>query len=141
MNALERTESYQAGDLRTESEYYRIHFGSTLRKPAQLEKLLQNLRVNLTPQGVLRARSIERRLYAETWDQIDYTLFPRLTQLAIPTLLILGENDFVPLKCAKNIARAIPGARLMVFKDCGHFAYLECPGEVLREVGKFLGIM
>lgn len=137
MTALENTQSYQAGDLRTEYEYYRLDFGSTLREPEHLEKLLKNLRVNLTPEGILKARAIEQRLYAETWDQIDYTLLPRLNNLVIPTLLIHGDYDFVPVKCARNIASSISGARLVVLKDCGHFAFLECPDEVLQEVSKF----
>ena len=28
---------------------------------------------------------------------------------------------------AEHIARAIPNARLVTIKDCGHFTFLECP--------------
>jgi proline iminopeptidase len=137
MQALSTTEDYLAGELETESEYYRIHFASTLRQPDLLEKLIENLRVNISPAGILRARAIEERLYAETWNIDGYNLLPRLTQLDIPTLLIHGDYDFVPVKCAEHIARAIPGAHLVELKDCGHFAYLERPEEVYREIGEF----
>jgi pimeloyl-ACP methyl ester carboxylesterase len=32
---------------------------------------------------------------------------------------------------------AIPGARLVVLRDCGHFSYLECPDEVGKEMADF----
>jgi proline iminopeptidase len=139
MKALAATRGYLAGDLETDTEYNRIHFRAAIRQPALLEKLLENLRANVTPEGIRRARQIEERLYAETWDQIDYSLFPRLTQLAVPTLLVHGDGDFVPQSCAEHFAQAIPEARLVVLKDCGHFAYLERPDEVLREVSEFYG--
>jgi pimeloyl-ACP methyl ester carboxylesterase len=36
-------------------------------------------------------------------------------------------------------ARAIPGARLVTFNGCGHFAYLECPSEVRTALNDFFG--
>lgn len=38
----------------------------------------------------------------------------------------------------KNIARAIPGANLVVMSDCGHFAYLECADDVRNAFKDFL---
>lgn len=45
-------------------------------------------------------------------------------------LVITGEQDFIPVVVAEHVARAIPNARLVTIKNCGHFAYLECGGEV-----------
>jgi len=44
----------------------------------------------------------------------------------------------VPVACAEHVAAAIPGARLAVLPDCGHFAYLESPERVVAEVVAFL---
>jgi hypothetical protein len=48
--------------------------------------------------------------------------------------------------CVARIAAAIPGARLVAVRDCGHFAYLcghfaylERPDEVRSALGTFLG--
>jgi proline iminopeptidase len=56
----------------------------------------------------------------------------------VPTLVIHGEEDLVPREAAAHIAAAIPGGRLSILRNCGHFAYLERPGEVHREVTEFL---
>ena len=59
---------------------------------------------------------------------------PRLKTLNIPTLVITGDSDFIPGEVAAHIAQAIPNARFVTLKDCGHFAYLECPDDVRRAV-------
>jgi proline iminopeptidase len=45
-------------------------------------------------------------------------------------LVIAGDNDFFPLDVASHIADALPNAKMVTMKECGHFAFLECPGEV-----------
>jgi proline iminopeptidase len=67
---------------------------------------------------------------SETWQVDGYDLLPRLQTLSIPTLVIWGDHDFFPREIAAHIARAIPNAQLVTLKDCGHFAYMECPAEV-----------
>jgi proline iminopeptidase len=136
--ALSTTALYEAGDLETDAEYYRNHFRATIHQPELLDRLVKSLRSNLTPDGIRKARAIEQRLYDQTWGLSDYNLLPKLSRLAIPTLVIHGDYDFVPLVCAIHIAQAIPGARLVVLRDCGHFSYLECPDEVYKEITGFM---
>ena len=40
---------------------------------------------------------------------------------------------------AEHIAQAIPGARLVTLKDCGHFPYLECPAPLREQIDAFFG--
>jgi pimeloyl-ACP methyl ester carboxylesterase len=49
----------------------------------------------------------------------------------------IATNDFVPGPCAARIAEAIPGARLAMLSDCGHFAYIESPQEVRMVIADF----
>jgi proline iminopeptidase len=138
LKAISTTASYQEGDLETDAEYYRIHFRTTVRQPEQLEKVVKSLRLSLTKEGIVKARQIEMRLYDQTWLLSDYDLLPPLKQLHIPTLVIHGDYDFIPIACAAHIAQAIPGTRLVVLSDCGHFSYLECPDDVHKEIAAFL---
>jgi proline iminopeptidase len=73
----------------------------------------------------------------ESWQMDSYDLLPKLQTLRIPTLVISGDHDFIPGEIAAHIARAIPNAQLVTLKDCGHFAYMECPGEVRNAVDDF----
>jgi pimeloyl-ACP methyl ester carboxylesterase len=41
---------------------------------------------------------------------------------------------------AEHLARSIPKAQLVVFKDCGHFSYMECPADVRRTLDAFMAV-
>ena len=54
MNELRSDPRFQAGDIDTEAEYYRIHYGTTLRNPDHLEAVLRRLRSAFTEDGIRR---------------------------------------------------------------------------------------
>lgn len=128
---------YQEGDPDTVARYYRIHFRAALRQSKHLERVINRLRSSFTKEGILKARAIEDRLMNETWLSSEYNLLPQLKRLHIPTLIMHGDHDLIPVKCAAHIAQAIPGARFTLLRECGHFSYLECPGEVRKAIGNF----
>jgi len=55
-----------------------------------------------------------------------------------PTLLLWGEVDeYIPLTDGVRLREAIPGARLIVFRNCGHLPHAECPQKFVEVVGDF----
>ena len=138
MSALLSDPRYQAGDIDADLESYLIHFASTVREREQLERVVRRLRSAFTSEGIVAARAIEDRLYEQTWDAEDYDLIPQLNRLRIPSLIIHGDNDLVPIEVAREIANAIPGSRFIVLADCGHFAYLEQPDRVRTSIAAVL---
>ena len=65
---------------------------------------------------------IQLALMAEA-DQSDV-----LTRIAVPTLLIWGEQDVrSPLSVARTFEQSIPRAQLVVIPGCGHVSNLEQP--------------
>ena len=130
---------YQEGDPDTVADYYRVHFRSTIRQPKQLEQVVQCLRTSFTKDGILKARAIEKGLYRETWFVENYDLIPKLKDLHIPTLVIHGDYDFVPVKCSEHIAAGMPNARFVLLNDTGHFSYIESPDQVRKEIVNSFG--
>ena len=128
---------YKEGDPDTVAAYYRVHFKAALRQTEHLDQVITSLRASFTKNGILRAREIEKCLMNETWLSSEYTLLPQLERLSIPTLVIHGDDDFIPVECAARIAQAIPGARFVLLRDCGHFSYLERLDEVRKELADF----
>ena len=56
-----------------------------------------------------------------------------------PTLLLWGENDQdIPLHEGQRLFRAIPDARLIVFRHCGHIPHEEYPAQFVDVVSRFL---
>jgi pimeloyl-ACP methyl ester carboxylesterase len=95
--------------------------------PAEFVPLLEHMAANVRRESL----RTEVLVMAEA-DQRD--LLPRI---AVPTLLIWGEQDVrSPLSIARTFEQAIPDARLVVIPDCGHVSNLERPerfNEAVRE--------
>lgn len=70
---------------------------------------------------------------------VNEDLTAYLSQIQAPTLLIWGENDTAtPLRDAKIMEKKIPGAGLVVFRNSGHFAFLEMLNHFLSVTDSFL---
>ena len=64
---------------------------------------------------------------------------PRLSAIAVPTLILAGEAEQVcPLEAHAELAAGITGARFFTIPDAGHFAPLENPAAVARHVRDWL---
>ena len=64
---------------------------------------------------------------------------PRLQEIRIPTLLLVGDADIPDVHAhAGAIEAGIPRARRVVLKDVGHIMYLEKPAEFSRLVIDFI---
>jgi len=137
MQQITSSPAYRNGELEADAAYYRIHFGAAFHRRDLLDGLVGRLRIGSSPEGIVRARGIEQKLYEQTWSG-NYDLLPRLRSVRIPTLVIHGDRDFVPVGIAEEIASGIDGATLVVLTHCGHFAYLDQPDEVHRRVVEFV---
>jgi proline iminopeptidase len=125
--------AYREGDPEAVAARYRLHFKPALKRPEDYEKLMSTMKAGFIRQGkegIVKARAVEDRLMRDTWELASYDLMPKLRNLSMPTLVIAGDHDFIPGEIAVHIARAIAYARLVTLADCGHFAYLECAGDV-----------
>jgi proline iminopeptidase len=132
--------AYRDGDPAAVAARYRIHFLPAFKRPDAYEKLMTAMQAQFVSQGkagIIKARAVEDRLMRDTWQKADYDLLPKLRTLSVPTLVIWGDHDFIPVDISAHIAHALPNASRVTVKDCGHFTYLECPGEVRRIVEDF----
>jgi proline iminopeptidase len=125
--------AYKQGDPEAVAARYRIHFKPALKQPEHYERLMAAMKTRFVSQGregILKARAIEDRLMRDTWQMAGYDLLPKLAALHVPTLVIYGDHDFIPADVVGHIAGSIPNARMVTLRNCGHFTFLECPGEV-----------
>lgn len=69
-----------------------------------------------------------------------FDLRPDLARITAPALVIAGEEDFITgPACAREIAAALPDARLVLLPGVGHFIFVEAPERFRDEVLSFLG--
>jgi proline iminopeptidase len=66
-------------------------------------------------------------------------LRPRLKEINVPTLVIVGRHDFITnVAMAQEMVDQIPKARLEIFEDSGHFALVEEPEKFYRTIQNFI---
>lgn len=138
--AIAETAAYKEGDPDAVIAYYRIHFKPALARQEDYEKLITRMQAGFIRQGkegIIKARAVESRLMNDTWSLPAYDLLPKLKSVRLPTLVISGDHEFIPATTAEHIAQAIPNARIVILKDCGHFTYMECPVPVHEQIDLF----
>jgi pimeloyl-ACP methyl ester carboxylesterase len=78
-----------------------------------------------------------------TWPSImqhfeDRTLERGLARLRMPAMILHGDASPIPSGEAERTAALIPGVSLRILPGIGHFAWIEEPGLVRREMAAFL---
>lgn len=78
------------------------------------------------------------RVQQSVWSSLaDFDLREPLAHVAIPSLIVHGRQDPIPLESSEIAARALH-ARLVVLEDCGHVPYVEQPQSLFDAVRDFL---
>jgi pimeloyl-ACP methyl ester carboxylesterase len=63
----------------------------------------------------------------------------RLHRIKVPTLLVWGENDgLVTPDYGRAYSKLVPGSRLAVIREAGHFPHIEQPQAFMQELNRFL---
>ena len=68
----------------------------------------------------------------------QYDFYEAVKSFSFPLLIIHGDSDAIPLEASSKMQRAVPGSTLVVFKKCGHFAFIEKAGRFRTAVSTFL---
>lgn len=78
------------------------------------------------------------RVQQGVWSSLgDFDLVPRLSRLRIPSVVVHGRQDPIPLESSEAGAQAL-GAELFVIEDCGHVPYVEQPDQLFRVLAPFV---
>lgn len=100
------------------------------------EKVLDRLRAKA---GSSDYRGASPRMRAIMSRVVNQDLTRLMPQIKAPTLLIWGENDTAtPLADAKLMDRLIPNSGLVSFAGCGHYSFLDNPGQFAAVLKSFL---
>ena len=79
------------------------------------------------------------KVQQSVWQSLgDFDLTSSLRAVRIPTLVIHGMDDPIPLASAEAAADAL-GAELVVLEECGHVPYVERPAPLFAAIESFLG--
>ena len=68
----------------------------------------------------------------------DRPLTERLRSLDVPTLIVVGENDFLGVGGSVILSRALAGSELEIVAGRGHGIYIEDPDGFAKRLAGFV---
>lgn len=96
------------------------------------------LTLNMSQVSARSGFKVMEEMSKTSWLRPNINLFPQLKNLNIPTLIIHGNEDIVPLWTAQEIKETIPHAQIDSLEQCGHFPYIEQPNQLFLLIREFL---
>jgi pimeloyl-ACP methyl ester carboxylesterase len=128
-------EAFKAGDfVRAIDLTVRFWVDGMLRSSEEIDPVVRERIRTMYTEVLRRSRDGGRQP-----DQLEPPAHTRLTEIAAPTLVVVGSGD-VPaiLEQADLVAQSIPGTRKVVLPRVAHVLNMELPAEVNRVVLDFL---
>jgi proline iminopeptidase len=83
---------------------------------------------------------VSARIQESVWESLgnfDLAADGTLAPIKVPTLIVHGRQDPIPLASSEAAAKAM-GARLVVIENCGHVPYVEQPEALFSAIDRFL---
>jgi proline iminopeptidase len=78
------------------------------------------------------------RVQESVWESLgDFDLISNLQGIKIPSIIVHGRDDPIPLASTVEAARAL-GTNLVVLDECGHVPYVEQPQKLFSALDSFL---
>jgi 3-oxoadipate enol-lactonase len=103
---------------------------TTLRNRPDLVASAKRMMMKMSPAGIA---AVQRGMAARP-DSV-----PTLATINVPALVVVGDEDnLTPVADAQLLQREIPGSKLQVVPQAGHYAIFERPDDVARLLRQFL---
>ncbi len=134
MEELSLIRAANPSDLNACREYYQIWFKPFFTRSTAAASMKGNVCAG-TPESLKNKRNVDRYTFASLGEW-DWTT--SLNTATVPTLIVQGEFDPLPIESARKWAAAMPNARVLEMKGIGHFPYVEAPDAFFAAVHRFL---
>jgi len=83
---------------------------------------------------------VSARVQQSVWESLgdfDLAADGRLAAIRVPTLIVHGRQDPIPIASSEEAARLM-SARFVPLEECGHVPYVEQPGPLFSAIDAFL---
>lgn len=106
-------------DVKKYEDFMLLSFKSSAFDPTNLKKLDLNLPANFQE----ASKALFTGLMKDRAHQVD--LYPRLSALKFPVLIITGVADIIPPASIEKLQSNLPFVSMQEFKQSGHFPFIE----------------
>ena len=127
------SDAYLAGEPALHNEAMRLSEGATFHVASARERYFDLVAFDAVTARNMSAisgpaQSIKRQVAVEA----------DLGEIGCPTLIVYGAEDFIVPAARERIRRLIPGSRLVVIPDSGHYPFIEQPETFTRTLRAFV---
>jgi proline iminopeptidase len=117
-------------------DYWALGLRPRLAEPDRTLPLIKSDMCGSDPAGIRYGNRTGNRVIMGSYG--DWDLRPALRTLQVPTLIVHGEEESIPMDMVEKWATSMPHARLFRVPRAAHFTYAERPELVWPEVERFL---
>jgi len=114
-------------------EFYKRH---VCRLPAMPDYLLRTT-ANLKNNPVYETMNGPNELVI-TGNLRDWNRIERLSEIDVPSLILVGRYDELTPACSETIQRGIAGSQFVIFEESSHIPHIEEEDQYLEVVSRFL---
>lgn len=132
LNAIQKSDSFVAGDPETVAEYYRLVFATYCYKASDADQI----NLQMSSSAAVRGAKVSALLRQIAFEK-PFSLHEQLESITIPTLVISGDVDPIPYSTAENLHKSIKGSVFLLLKPCGHFPFVEEPTAYFNAINSF----
>lgn len=115
-------------------DYWRVFIKGYFSDPAAVARMRGD--VCAVPAPALRNFGTVNATLMDGLGNFDWR--PLLKSVRVPTLVIHGDRDPIPMEAAREWAAGLPAARLLVIANSGHFPFVEQPDLFFAASTEFL---
>jgi proline iminopeptidase len=117
-------------------DYWKIGVRPRLADPDKTSSLLKSDFCASDVAGIRYGNRVGNRVIMNSYG--DWDLRDKLRTLRVPTLIVHGEDESIPMDLVREWVTSLPNARLLVVPHAAHFTYAERPELVWPAVERFL---
>lgn len=135
IKAIKSSDGYKTGNVDMISQSYKDLFSTFCYNPEKGNEIdLEFPTKEAALKSILIREEFEKNLFSQSYDyQKD------VAKLYVPTLLIHGENDPLPVAISQSLHHLISSSEQpVILKECGHFPNVEQPVALVEQLEKFL---
>jgi proline iminopeptidase len=129
---IARSDAMRQRDTAAVNAMLRLTFRATFAD----RSLAKNLSINLDPRTARNMSPIATLVMGSLGRNFD--LWGEAATVRVPTLIVQGAADAMPLDMVRELARTIPTAELQIVNGAGHFPYIERPAETFAGISEFI---
>ena len=121
---------FRAGKADAYRRLLTLSFQHSFSKPDNFQKL----KFELQPKFKQASQALFTGLGP---DLKEFNYYNSVQRFRFPTLILHGRDDVLTLKASERLLESIPNSRLSIFRDSGHFIFIEEPKKFYQEIVTF----